>query len=169
MKTSTKILASLALSSSLIFGGAMAMGSGNHHKGHGDKIERMAKKLDLTEAQTTKIQALVDAHKASNPKKDRSEMKDKRKAMKAQHLALLNSPTFDEATIRERLAERASAHADRKVEKMRLKHSIYQVLNEEQRAKFLTMMDKKKRKMKKRMRKHMKKHRHERDSDNHTH
>lgn len=168
MKTTTKVLATLALSSSLIFGGAMAMGPGkHHHKGHGFNVERMAKKLDLTEAQSTKIQALVDAHKAERPKFDKEAMKAKRKDMKSEYVAFLNAPEFDEAAVRAKMAERAEKQADRKVAKMKLKHSIYQVLNEEQRAEYLAMMDKKKRKMKKRMKKHMK-HRHDRDAERHS-
>lgn len=157
MKTATKLLATLALSSSLIIGGAMAMGSGERHfAGHGFKMERMAKKLELTEAQTTKIQALVDAHKEQRPEFDKDAMKAKRKQMKADYIALMNASEFDEAAVRAKMAERAEKNADRKISKMKLKHSIYQVLNEEQREQYLAIMDKKKHKMKKRMKKRMK-------------
>lgn len=166
MNKSTKILATLALSSSLIFTGAMAMGHGEgRHMEQGFKVERMAKKLSLTEAQTTKIQALVDAHKAQRPDVDRKAMKAKHAEMKDKYLAMMNSPQFDEAAIREKMAERSAKQADRRVEKMRLKHSIYQVLNEEQREQFLAMASKKRHKMKKRMKKHAKKHKHDHDGE----
>jgi len=165
MKVSTKILASLALSSSLMLTSVMAMERGEgRHMERGFKIERMAKKLSLTEAQSTKIQALVDAHKSERPSVDRAAMKEKMKlkrtAMKAKFVAMMDAPEFDEAAVRAKIAERSQKHTDRQVSKMKLKHSIYQVLNEDQRSDYLKMMNKKHRKMKK----HMKKERHERKS-----
>jgi len=162
MKVSKKILVTLALSSSLMLTSVMAMERGEgRHMERGLKVEHMTKKLSLTEAQSTKIQALVDAHKGERPTVDRAAMKEKMKskraAMKAKFVAMMNAPEFDEAAVRAKIAERSQKHTDRQVSKMQLQHSIYQVLNEEQRVDYLKMMSKKHRKMKK----HMKKQRHE--------
>lgn len=159
MKQTTKILTALVLSSSFIFTGAMAMGHGDgHHKMRGFNVERMAHKLSLTDAQSAKIQVLVDAHKKQRKSVDRKAMKEKRSQHKESYVAMMNSPQFDEAMIRENMAARSAAQAERKIEKMRLKHSIYQVLNEDQREQFLAMASKKRHKMKKRMKKHHREH-----------
>jgi len=154
MKTSTKLLASLVLSSSLIFTGVMAADhekKGNHQ---GFKIERLTKKLSLTEAQVISIQALVDEKKANKvvkvkPKLTKEERKAKKLAMKEKFKAMMEAPEFDEAAIRTKIAERSEKRTNRQVGKMRMQHAIYQVLNEEQREKFLKMMAKKHKKMNK--------------------
>jgi len=162
MKASTKLLASLVLSSSLIFTGVMAadhVKKGNHQ---GFKIERLTKKLSLTEAQVISIQALVDEKKANRAEKvkpTKEERKAKKLAMKEKFKAMMEASEFDEAAIRTEMAERTKKHTDRQVGKMRMQHDIYQVLNEEQREKFLKMLAKKHKKMSKKKKKGMKKKR----------
>jgi Spy/CpxP family protein refolding chaperone len=170
MKLSTKILATLALSSSLILTSAMAADrtEGRHMK-HGFNIERMVKKLSLTQAQSTKIQALVDERKAQRPTVDRdamkAEMKVKKEDRKAKFVAMMNAPEFDEVAVREKMAERSQKHTDRQVSKMQLRHAIYQVLDEEQREDYLKMMNKKHHKMKKNMKKHRHEYKHDKSHD----
>lgn len=162
MKTSTKLLASLVLSSSLIFTGVMAADhekKGNHQ---GFKIERLTKKLSLTEAQVISIQALVDekkANKVAKVKPTKEERKAKKLAMKEKFKAMMETSEFDESGVRAEMAERTNKHTERQIGKMRLQHDIYQVLNEEQREDYLKMMAKKHKKMSKKHKKNMKKKR----------
>lgn len=170
MKLSTKILATLALSSSLMLTGAMATERGEgRHMERGFNIERMEKKLSLTQDQSTKIQALVDERKAQRPTVDRdamkAEMKVKKEDRKARFVAMMNAPEFDEVAVREKMAERSQKHTDRQVSKMQLRHAIYQVLDEEQREDYLKMMNKKHRKMKKNMKKYRHEHKHDKSHD----
>ena len=153
MKTSTKLLTSLVLSSSLIISGAMASeGDSKDHKGHGFKIERLVKKLSLTEEQSTQIQVLVAAKKA-----DRTEVsviskegkKAKKEERKAQMFAMYEASVFDEAALRAKIAERSEKRIEHTISKISTQHAIYQLLDEEQRAKYLKMLQKKHKKMNK--------------------
>jgi len=150
MKTSTKILATLVLSSSLLMTGVMA--SENGHKGDGFKIERLVKKLSLTDEQSTQIKALVAEKKAKRTEVSvlsKDALKAKKEAKKAEILAMFENPSFDEATVRAKIAERHKKRLEHAVSKMSTQHAIYQLLDEKQRAKFLKMLQKKHKKMNK--------------------
>lgn len=153
MKTSTKLLTSLVLASSLIVSGVMASENGGKgNKSHGFKIERLVKKLSLTDEQSAQVRALVAANKANKPAKPEmtdAEKKAKKEARKAEVLAFFEAPTFDEAAVREKMAKRNAKRIELAISKKSTQHAIYQLLDEEQRVKFLKMLKKKHKKMKK--------------------
>jgi Spy/CpxP family protein refolding chaperone len=86
-------------------------------------------RLELTEAQRAQTRSLVEAHRAATgPVLDRA-----RTAREALHEAVTAS-TVDEAAIRARSAELASADADLAVARARLHADITKILTAEQRA-----------------------------------
>ncbi|WP_115720347.1 Spy/CpxP family protein refolding chaperone [Gallaecimonas mangrovi] len=89
----------------------------------------MAKELGLSEAQTGKIKALLDA----DHKQHEAEMK----AKQAEFKALMDAPKFDEAKAKALLADRKDMGLDR----LRLAHDVMQVLTPAQRDKLAKMRD----------------------------
>jgi Spy/CpxP family protein refolding chaperone len=86
-------------------------------------------RLNLTDAQETQVRTLVEAHQAATtPVLDRVVT-----ARQALHAAVTASPV-DEAAIRARSAELASAEADLAVARARLHADISRILTPEQRA-----------------------------------
>lgn len=94
----------------------------------------MLRELDLSATQKTEIKQLF-----TQLKQDRSESrpsKDQRTAHKAEMLALISAPQFDEARARQLLGEKQQAHEARAIAHLQLQQQIYQLLTPEQQAKF---------------------------------
>lgn len=166
MKLNKKVISIIALAGAIAFSGAQAgeRGGDHRHDGkHGNHMERMIKKLDLTEEQQVNIKALLSEFKATQQRPDREAMKAKHMEMKERFAALMADPNFDEAAVRQHLQERAAKYNAHKVEKLKLQHAIYQQLTPEQQPKYLKMMAKKMRKMKGMKMKHKKHREHKHD------
>ena len=121
--------AGLALAGLLTVGSTIArtppMGHG--HAGHGEPMMHLLSQLDLTEAQRTQVQGILDdEHPKLAPLMEGS--------MKA-HRALeqtIHAPTFDENAIRAAASKAGIAEGDLAVEKGRLASRIRAVLTPDQ-------------------------------------
>lgn len=164
MKLNKKIISVIAIAGAVAFSGAQAgeREGGHRHDGkRGNHMERMVKKLDLSEEQQVSIKALINEFKANKQRPDREAMKAKHLAMKERFAAIMADPNFDQAAVNQYLQERAAKHNAYKLEKLKLQHAIYQQLTPEQQPKYLKMMAKKIRKMKGKKMKHRKHREHE--------
>jgi Spy/CpxP family protein refolding chaperone len=96
--------------------------------GPGERIDRMAKKLNLTEAQKEQVKAILatEREKAEPLRQQLAEnRKNLRKAIEAQ--------PFDEATVRTLAANQNEAHVELVVSRARARSQIYALLSPEQR------------------------------------
>ncbi|MDP2561046.1 Spy/CpxP family protein refolding chaperone [Psychrobium sp. 1_MG-2023] len=154
MKLTTSLIASVLATSVIALTATSVIASEKHGEQHGKKhsvehrVEHLTKRLDLTTAQQVSITDLIKEHKANRPARgDRDAMKAKRQSMKQKFKAMMENPDFDESTVKESIEQRANAQTERKVQQLKLQHSIYQQLNDVQRADYLKLLKKKMRKM----------------------
>jgi protein CpxP len=88
-------------------------------------------RLDLTDAQKTRLKEIVDSH--------RDELRTLADRMRTAHQALDTATTadsFDEATVRTRAAEVAAIDADLAVMRARVFNEAYQILTPDQQKQF---------------------------------
>jgi len=118
---------------------------GGHHMGsdykHGDKgfnVDRMAKKLDLSDDQRTKIEAIIKASK-----QQKSDQRDKMKANREQLKELTMQSPLNEAAVRTVADAQGDLKADMIVLRVQQRAKINAVLSDEQRAELQAMGDKK--------------------------
>ena len=101
---------------------------GHHKKGMEYKIKKMAKHLDLSDEQTSKIRAILDKH-SSRLSALRSQMKTNKLALRES----IHADTQDMAAI-EKLAKKQGELKSQKIMiKANIKSSINQILSTEQR------------------------------------
>ncbi|WP_418357657.1 MULTISPECIES: Spy/CpxP family protein refolding chaperone [Shewanella] len=149
MKTSSIIktsLVALVASSALLAGQLYAVDSadakvkteqtckkGNKRHGPQDGMQRMLRKLDLTDAQKEQVNAIVEKYKADRPERP---TKEQRAAHRTEMLALVTSASFDEA----KATEMAEAQHQKKLQGMlshlKMQNEIYQLLTPEQQVQF---------------------------------
>ena len=149
MKTSSIIktsLVALVASSALLAGQLYAVDSadakvkteqtckkGNKRHGPQDGMQRMLRKLDLTDAQKEQVNAIVEKYKADRPERP---TKEQRAAHRTEMLALVTSSSFDEA----KATEMAEAQHQKKLQGMlshlKMQNEIYQLLTPEQQVQF---------------------------------
>ena len=149
MKTSSIIktsLVALVASSALLAGQLYAVDSadakvkteqtckkGNKRHGPQDGMQRMLRKLDLTDAQKEQVNAIVAKYKADRPERP---TKEQREAQRTEMLALVTSASFDEA----KATEMAEAQHQKKLQGMlshlKMQNEIYQLLTPEQQVQF---------------------------------
>jgi len=113
---------------------------GYHHHMKGDKGHfgmYGLRGLDLTDAQKTEIQALMEQHRSSMSRPD----KETRAAHRAEMQALMTSGNFDEAKAKEIIEQRQQVREQHMLERMKLHNQIYNLLTPEQQAKFKERMD----------------------------
>lgn len=115
------------------------------HGGPGGILGPAFHRLDLTDAQKTRVQEILDSH--------RDEMRTLGARAMTAHQALDAATTgdsFDEATVRTRAAELAAIDADMAVMRARVANEVYQILTPDQ-QKQLTQLRKE---MQQRMQEH---------------
>ncbi|GGZ34814.1 protein CpxP [Shewanella chilikensis] len=88
--------------------------------------------LDLTDAQKTEIQALMEQHRSSMSRPD----KETRAAHRAEMQALMTSGNFDEAKAKKLIEQRQQVREQHMLDRMKLHNQIYNLLTPEQQAKF---------------------------------
>ncbi len=139
MKLSKAIISILALSCVISFTGVQA------HERHNDdnRLKHMTKRLDLTSEQQANISIILTNFEEQHVRPNREVMKAKAKEMKEQFATLMAAPTFDEATVKAQLEQRAVKHTNQMLNKIKLQHAIYQELTPEQQPLFLKSIEKK--------------------------
>ena len=138
MKTTiSALLLSTLLATSVVY--AEPSGKDRHERGQGHYLlhEKVAERLELTDAQREEIRQLTEAHREQYPR-DRKNHEEQREDFKA----LMDAPEFDEAAVREHLA----AQTDKRVASMKLEHQIRQLLTDEQRQQLDEMHERMKKK-----------------------
>jgi protein CpxP len=91
-------------------------------------LQMMAlRRLDLTDAQKEQVKGILDSHKAEN-----KAIGDRARTAHQALQAAIASGVFDEATVRARAADVATADADAAVAQARGFSEIYQILTTEQ-------------------------------------
>jgi len=134
-------------------GVAMAKG-GMHHKGpHEARFllsERGAEKLDLTQEQQAQLKAAFEAQKEQMKamRGDKDARKAEREAFKAKMDVLLAKATFDENAAQELIGSREAKAEKFAMQKLKMEHTVWQILNAEQREKYGKMKKRFAKKMK---------------------
>lgn len=145
--------------------------NGRHGKGmKGMKGDRNGlpfgmEELNLTDAQKTKIKAIMEADRAERTQNRDSnkmaQMKQKMETYQNQERALMGSKNFDENAARRMIAERAQQraqeraemeknHADRELQMLKKRHAVFQVLTPAQQKQYQENQQKKMAEMQKR-------------------
>jgi len=126
--TSTEPVVADAQESSVIKEG----GHDKHHGGkhHGDHKQKKMnfKNLDLSDAQKQQMKTIMTSYKEAS--------KTLKEAHKAEMKALMQSATFDEAKAKQLISQREAQRADQKLDMLKMKHEMYQVLTDEQKAQY---------------------------------
>jgi len=106
------------------------------------RIERLVERLDLNEQQETEVKRLVTEHRNATQRPDKAAKAQKRQQYHTAFKAMLESPTFDRVAVQAQLDQHRAQRQARMINKLELKHAIYQVLTPEQRTSYLTMLEK---------------------------
>ncbi|MCF6435317.1 MULTISPECIES: Spy/CpxP family protein refolding chaperone [Pseudoalteromonas] len=125
----TSTLSTLALTGTLLFASLAQAGQGHHDK-HFLLTEKAVKKLSLSQDQQDKIAQILEQKKSAMKalKASRAEYKDDFKA-------LMENDYFDEQQAKALIAKSSEAKGEALLAKLKSKHQIRQVLNQEQRDK----------------------------------
>ena len=147
VNTLSKLVLICGLATATLGAGSVLAKGGMHDKqGHSSArfllSERGAEKLNLTDEQQTKLEAIFEAQK-TQMKALRGDDKEARKAMREAHKAkmdaLLSAATFDENAAKELLNARHDKGEQFGLIKLKTQHQVLQVLNAEQKEKFAKM------------------------------
>ena len=128
-----------------------AQGHGMSHGRRGWMLHKMAKELNLTEAQQQQVKTILQAERA----KIQPTMQQLRQNEQAENAVITGQ--FDEAKARDFAQKQAAFMTDMMVEKERTKSQIYALLNPEQRQKALQLMQQREQRRAERMQKHQQK------------
>ena len=115
---------------------------GGKHKGKGKGKNRGQnqqmgfEKLNLTDEQKAKMKTIMSSQKGQ---KRVQKTDTERLAQQAEMQSLMQAETFDEAKAEELISNQQSKRNANKLEKMKAKHSMYQLLTDEQKAEFVEM------------------------------
>lgn len=112
----------------------------SYHHGCGMMGKKMLRGLDLTDAQKTQIKALMKQERAAKHEL-MEQHKSHHQQMKLQMQALVTGDKFDEQKAKDLLALRAKKHQYMMLQKIKVRHEIYQLLNAEQKQKFKQRMN----------------------------
>ncbi len=149
-------------------GEPMQQENGRHGKGkRGDRngLPFGMEELNLTDAQKTKIKAIMEADRPQRNQNIDSnklaQMKQKMETYQNQERALMNNANFDENAARRMIAERAQQfsqdraemeknRADRELQMLKKRHAVFQVLTPAQQKQYQENQQKKMAEMQKR-------------------
>ncbi|WP_300176113.1 CpxP family protein [uncultured Aliivibrio sp.] len=140
---------------------ASAFAAGGHHEGgmkggmkggegmHGSKCMMKANKkafkdLELTDSQEDQFDAMRDARKAEHKAK-KGQKRQPTAEMKADHKAMQNlmlSDNFDEQAVRSLAEKMSERQIDRRVEMIKKRHEMMNILTPEQKTEFKANQDK---------------------------
>lgn len=117
-----------------------------HHQGW--MLKRMAKQLNLTDAQQAQIKDIMSAEKT----KMKPMMQQMRQNQQVQNASI--NGTFDENQARAFATKQAQIMTDLMVEKQRMRSEVYAVLTPEQRQKAQQLMQERQQRRQERMKQH---------------
>ena len=115
---------------------------GGKHKGKGKGKNRGQnqqmgfEKLNLTDEQKAEMKTIMSSQKGQ---KRVQKTDTERLAQQAEMQSLMQAETFDEAKAEELINNQQSKRNANKLEKMKAKHAMYQLLTDEQKAEFVEM------------------------------
>jgi len=115
---------------------------GGKHKGKGKGKNRGQnqqmgfEKLNLTDEQKAEMKTIMSSQKEQ---KRVQKTDTERLAQQAEMQSLMQAETFDEAKAEELISNQQSKRNANKLEKMKAKHEMYQLLTDEQKAEFTEM------------------------------
>jgi protein CpxP len=115
---------------------------GGKHKGKGKGKNRGQnqqmgfEKLNLTDEQKAEMKTIMSSQKGQ---KRVQKTDTERLAQQAEMQSLMQAETFDEAKAEELISNQQSKRNANKLEKMKAKHAMYQLLTDEQKAEFVEM------------------------------
>jgi protein CpxP len=107
--------------------------NGKHHRGHHSGMFNMLRHLDLTDAQKAEVKIIVEKYKQA--KTDRP-TQEEREAHRTQVLSLITQAGFDDSAAQNLVSEKQQRHQATMVNKLKMQNEVYQLLNDEQKAKF---------------------------------
>jgi protein CpxP len=107
--------------------------NGKHHRGHHGGMFKMMRHLDLSDAQKAEVKTIVEKYKQDRAQRPSQE---DRQAHRAQVLTLITQAGFDDSAAQNLVAEKQQRHQVAMVNKLKMQNEIYQLLNDEQKAKF---------------------------------
>ncbi|MCL1066194.1 Spy/CpxP family protein refolding chaperone [Shewanella olleyana] len=110
-----------------------AHGGKHHGKSMHKSVRKMLRSLDLTETQRTDVRAIFDKYKAEKGERPSAE---ERAAHKAEMLALISNANFDDAQAEAIIDAKQLKQKEGMKNFMKMQNEIYQLLTEEQKAKF---------------------------------
>ncbi|WP_394192612.1 Spy/CpxP family protein refolding chaperone [Pseudoalteromonas atlantica] len=135
-------------------GAVMAKGGMHHGKGMPEAgfllSERGAAKLDLTQQQQAQLKAAFEVQKEQMKamRGDKEARTAQRDTFKAQKETLLAKATFDESSAQEIIDLREAKIEKFAMQKLKMEHRVWQILNAEQREKYTKMKKRFAKKMK---------------------
>ena len=115
-------------------------------KNHGERMSRDGlprgfDKLDLSAAQKTQIQAIMQQDRPQANENRRAEMWQQLENRRVEEQKMLQNPAFDEAATRQMLNERMTTQQQKMVEfelkRLKNRHAAFQVLTPAQQTQFL--------------------------------
>lgn len=107
--------------------------NGKHHRGHHGGMFKMMRHLDLSDAQKAEVKTIVEKYKQDRAQRPSQE---DRQAHRAQVLTLITQAGFDDSAAQNLVAEKQQRRQVAMVNKLKMQNEIYQLLNDEQKAKF---------------------------------
>ncbi|MDX2319733.1 MAG: Spy/CpxP family protein refolding chaperone [Moritella sp.] len=128
-------------------GGSMHGGMTHDGMMHGGMMHggMMYSQLNLTEAQQQQIESILT--NAMEAKSGGQSMMTNMQAHMAESQSLINSATFDESKAREMITKHQASMVDVKLNMLKARHQVFQVLTEPQKEQFNTLMSQRSAKM----------------------
>ncbi|WP_394497906.1 Spy/CpxP family protein refolding chaperone [Shewanella sp. ENK2] len=113
--------------------GERAHGGKHHGKSMHKSMRKMLRSLDLTDTQRTDVKAIIEKYKAEKGERPSAE---ERTAHKTEMLALISNANFDDAQADAIIDAKQLKQKEGMKNFMKMQNEIYQLLTEEQKAKF---------------------------------
>ncbi len=142
MKKPVKLLSSMILLSTMVMPLALHANAyeynehqASHWRPHGkDRVQHLVRKLNLTDEQQEKIQAIFEQQKA-NREANREQMK----AFKTEMNHLMSAAIFDDSAFSNLQNQYQPQFAEAALQRAKSHHAILQLLDDSQREKFSKM------------------------------
>ncbi|WP_137223630.1 Spy/CpxP family protein refolding chaperone [Shewanella sp. MEBiC00475] len=106
---------------------------GDRHHGPKDGMHKMLRKLDLTDEQKAKVEAIFDKYQAKRPERP---TKEQRSEHRAEMLALITSTSIDEAKATKMAEAQQQQRLQGMLTHLKMQNEIYQLLTPEQQQTF---------------------------------